>query len=47
MKPKIEKMGKRKRELEFLERGVQKVRTGLQKLQHYTTLTPSTSAVDL
>ena len=40
-------MGKLKRELKFLERNVQRVRTKLQKLQHDPTLTPSTSTVDL
>ena len=46
-KPKIEKMGKLKRELKFIERNVQRVRTKIQKLQHNPTLTPSTSTVDL
>ena len=46
-KPKIDKMGKLKRELEFLERKMQRVKTKLQKLQHDPTLTPSISVVGL
>ena len=42
-KLKIDKMGKFKRELEFLERGMQRVKTKLQKLQQDHTLTPSMS----
>ena len=44
-KPKI-KIGKLKRELKFLERGVQQMKTKLQKLQDHT-LPPSTSTVGL
>ena len=44
---KIDKMGKLKRELEFLERGMQRVQTKLQKLQQDPTLTPSMSTVGL
>ena len=39
-------MGKLQRELKFLERNVQRVRTKLQKL-HDPTLTPSTNSADL
>ena len=46
-KPKIDKMGKLKRELEFLKRGMQRVKTELQKLQQDLTLTPSTSMVEI
>ena len=46
-KSKIEKKGKLKRELKFLEKGAQRVKTKLQKLQHDPTLTPPTSMVGL
>ena len=46
-KQKSEKMGKLQRELKFLQRNVQRVRTKLQKLQHDPSLTPSTSTADL
>ena len=42
-KPKIDEMGKLKREIEFLEIGMQRVKTKLQKLQQGPTLTPSMS----
>ena len=40
-------MGKLRREVEFLERKMQRVRTKLQKLQQDPTLRPSTSMVGL
>ena len=46
-KPKVDKMGKLKRELEFLERGMQRVKTKLQKLLQDPMLTPSSSTVGL
>ena len=44
---KIAQMGKLRRKVEFLERGMQRVRTRLQKLQQDPTLTPSMSTVGL
>ena len=45
--PKINKMSKLRREVEFLERGMQRVRTKLKRLQQDATLTPSMSTVGL
>ena len=46
-KPKIDKMDKLKREVEFSERGMQIVWTKLHKVQQDPTLTPSMSMVGL
>ena len=40
-------MNKLRKEIEFLKRGMQRVRTKLKRLQHDPTLTPSTSTVGL
>ena len=46
-KPKIDKMGKLKREIKFYKRGMQRVKTKLQKLQQDPTLAPSMGTVGL
>ena len=46
-KSKIDKMGKSKREVEFLEKGMQRFKTKLQKLQQDPALAPSMSTVGL
>ena len=45
--PKLDQMGKFRREVDFLERGMQRVRIKLQKLQQDPTQTPSMSMVGL
>ena len=46
-KLKLEKVGKLQRELRFLERNMQRLKSKLQTLQHDLTLTPSTDTADL
>ena len=45
--PQIDIMGKLRREVEFIEKGMHRVRTKLQKLQPDPPLTPSMSVVGL
>ena len=45
--PKINKISKLNREVEFLEGGMQRVRTKFKKLQQHPPLTPSMSTVGL